>query len=348
MPFVTLVALVCGCGQPTTARDPTDHPPLLQITSQGGPVLAAPGLYSIVWSGDEALGARMDSFYAGMFSSDYWSSRLGEYGVGSGEARGVTVFTGAVPASVDEKTLGKLVDAHSGADWPALAGDGAYVLFLPVAASTPDACAQSLGYHGESPSKRLPFAAVLQCPGTPVSETASHEAAEVATDPHPHGPRGYIVNGVEIADACVGSPYSLNGTPVARLYSNLVAARGDQDPCGPAPDARPFFNVALLPSSVAVHTDAQGNGTADLSIEPFAYGDVGPIDWQVVANYGAPVDGIAFAPASGRANAGDTIAVHLTVGFGAPFTTMPLTVYATAHTTWQNAWYGSLTIDSQP
>src|SRR5581483_3337311 len=62
-------------------RDPTAHPPLFHLDAHGGPVLAAMELYTVVWKGDDALGAKVDAFHAAMLGSQYWTSRLGEYGV---------------------------------------------------------------------------------------------------------------------------------------------------------------------------------------------------------------------------------------------------------------------------
>jgi hypothetical protein len=344
-----LVTAVLGCA-PSTPRDPTDHPPLLQIPSLGGPVLASPSLYVIVWPGDDQAGATLDGFLSSTLTSDYWTSRLGEYGVGPGRSMGVTVSTGAEPPGVETTILGTLVDSHVGADWPSPdAANGALMLLVPSSLATPDNCALGAGYHTESPSRHIPYAMVLpSCPGVTVTETASHEAAELSTDPHPRSAPAFIAAGVEIADACVGSPYALAGTPVARLYSNQIAALGNQDPCGPAPDARPFFGAALSPGAVTVLIDGTGHGTGTFSVEPFSYGDAGPIDWVVVADYGKPTTGITFVPSSGRATAGDTVTVTIQIGPDALLKTLPLTAYSTAHQTWQNAWYGSLTVAPAP
>ncbi len=93
-----------------------------------------------------------------------------------------------------------------------------------------------------------------------------------------------------------------------RQYSNRAGTAGDQDPCLPVPWVRPFWGAALYPreQTIAVSKAPQ---TLQAWMEPFAYGDVGIIRWQVL--FGG--DGIHASPSSGIAQAGDTIPLRITV-----------------------------------
>src|SRR6185312_7555386 len=98
-PAVTL-ALVAGCGDhpqmmpppPDMARAPLDHPPLWRLTHGTGAVQAAPEIWTVVWQGDEAIGADTADFVDWMLHSDYWTGSLGEYGIGAGVSKGLVVI----------------------------------------------------------------------------------------------------------------------------------------------------------------------------------------------------------------------------------------------------------------
>src|SRR5258706_8323441 len=101
------------------SRDPTAHPPSLQMTNHGGSVLAAMELYTIVWQGDEPLGADVDAFHQAMLTSSYWTSRLGEYGVGVGSARGVLVIPSPPPSAIDDTQLAQMIVQNvASGTWP--------------------------------------------------------------------------------------------------------------------------------------------------------------------------------------------------------------------------------------
>src|SRR3954453_2167484 len=51
-------------------RDPTDPPPLPTMDYYGGPTLANPEVWTVVWQGDEALGEKTNLFIDWMLQSD--------------------------------------------------------------------------------------------------------------------------------------------------------------------------------------------------------------------------------------------------------------------------------------
>ncbi len=331
--------LLAGCGAPGAApadmaRGPTDHPPSWPVASKGGAVQPAAELYTVVWPGDEALGAATADFAAWMLGSDYWTRSLAEYGVGPGTSMGVVVLPSPAPATMtgdDIMALAKML-LQTGKVAP---GANTQVAFLPPPATTlttPDGvgCQDFAGYHGWLSSTAGPtaFSVNLRCRGEAgvaldqVTMVLSHEAAESATDPNPDAPTFIAVDPsptpYEIADLCnfnsgisVDVPADATHAErrywVQRLYSAQRAADGTKDPCVPLPWDRPYWNVALDPE-VMPRTTADPL-TFQARLDVFAYGDVGLVKWFAVS-----ADGSAHVtPSSGRANAGDTIPVTITL-----------------------------------
>jgi hypothetical protein len=337
---------------PAPSRDPKAHPPLFHLDAQGGPVLPAMELWTVVWKGDDALGAKVDAFHGAMLASDYWTSRLGEYGIGKGVAKGVIVLDTAAPATLDDSAMPGII---AGPKFPAANANTVFAFVVPpstlVTNQGENGCGQFGGYHFETP-KGVPYILDLQCDATMDTLTivASHEAAETATDPHPASHPAYYTQGTgEIADVCLGSPATLSTATdayaVTRLYSNTVAAAdGSEDPCGPSPPDRPFFDVAMVPSQIMVQTDLTGAGTTDLSLEPFSYGQVGPMKWQLLLNLGAGAPGIHVSQMAGSSQAGATVPLKVTVSADAQSGQYPFSILVTAKDGWESQWFGTLTI----
>jgi len=334
-PAVTL-ALVAGCGDhpqmmpapPDMARAPLDHPPLWRLTHGTGAVQAAPEIWTVVWQGDEAIGADTADFVDWMLHSDYWTGSLGEYGIGAGVSKGLVVIPSAAPALLGDAQLGKLAGmlVSSG---QVTANANTQVAFLPPPTTTVTAggiksCVDFLGYHSHNAgTDSVAYSVTARCdgaPGTPldqISDTLSHEAAEAATDPEPRSGIVDLSPGQqEVADLCEFGldapvdvpPDATHATArrywVQRLYSDMRAADGTVDPCLPLPWDHPYWNVALDPAVVPA---APGSPAGiDARLDVFAYGDVGTIKW-IASSAGADVE-----PAAGEAKAGDTIAVTVT------------------------------------
>jgi hypothetical protein len=320
-------------------RAPTDHPPLPVVSNHGGAIVAHPQVWTIVWKGDEDLGAAVDRFYAWMLVSDYWTSSLGEYGVGAGGSNGVIVLPGAAPATLQadalETTLAQL------AAQPAYAPQAGTVYSFVIPATTTlvesdgtQVCSFGDGYH-LSTAAGLHYAVNLQCGGgaDELHIVLSHELAELSTDAEPLANTAWLSDDPpgEIGDLCVGvnvtyDPMDDFGTEhyvVTRLWSARAAATGMSDPCVPAPTT-PWFGAAISPSSINVTLDPSGKGSALAAVEPFAYGPVGKIHWQLYSQ-----TGLTFSPSQGVNQAGDTIAIHIAVDGAFQAQPIPLFLFAT-------------------
>lgn len=329
-------ALVVGCGNdshpmmapPDMARAPLDHPPLWRVTHGTAAVQAAPEIYTVVWQGDEAIGAETADFVDWMLRSDYWTRSLVEYGIGAGVSKGLIVIPSAAPALLGDSELGTLAGmlVSSG---QVTANANTQVAFLPPPTTTVTAggiksCVDFLGYHSHNAGAgAVAYSVTSRCDGAAgqaidqITDTLSHEAVEAASDPTPRAGIVDLSPGQqEIADLCeFGLDAPIDVPPdathptarrywVQRIYSDARAADGTVDPCLPLPWDHPYWNVALDPPIVP---GAPGSSAAiDARLDVFAYGDVGTIKW-VASSTGADVQ-----PPAGEAKAGDTIAVTIT------------------------------------
>jgi hypothetical protein len=346
-------------------RDPTDHPPLPQLQDFGGGTIANIELWTVVWPGDEALGARVEQFHRWMVTSDYWTGSLAEYGVGAGKSNGLVVLPTQPPTTIDDNAFTTLI-AHMIQQGQIPTPNKNTVIMFIVPEKTQSTlggskgCQSYGGYHSETYDKGdYVYSVNLQCPGfssgspfDSLTDVLSHEAAEAASDPRPQSRPGWlntqIPDGSEIGDLCVGLDYTVTaegqdtqGNPgstsyvVTRLYSQKRAAAGVADPCVPAP-THPYFNVGVAPADWQVTV-----GTSTAAIEPYAFGDVGLIKWAFEGN---PGPGITVTPQSGSAHAGDTIPISVTVTSKASGGTYPVMVYTQSAKGGTNQWFSSITV----
>jgi hypothetical protein len=356
------------------ARDPTDHPPLLQMTYNGGPVLANMELWTVVWAGDEGIGQQVNDYVNWMFNkAEYWNGTLSEYNVGKGTAMGVIVLPTAKPATLDDAGVGPLVKSIiAGAPFNGTTTANTVISFV-IPTSTHSTmgggagCVDYDGYHAETrkatgSTTYVPYMVNVQCAGEGFDgfmETISHESSETATDPHPFTKPGYSSDGQpfggEISDLCnpLAAHYMAQraidgGTvldvtyAVARNWSNKAAAVGTSDPCVPAPAGHPYYNVAVNPSAPTFALPSDPNG-ADyyIQFEPYSFGDVGEIKWELL---GAPGTGITVSPDFGVNKAGDTIFVTVHVDKTAQSGTYAILLYAQAAQGGENYWTSPLTL----
>jgi hypothetical protein len=355
------------------ARDPSSHPALPLVDNGGGMVLAAPEIWTVVWPGDEALGAKVNEFMGWMLTSDYWTTSLGEYGVGAGIAKGVIVMPSAPPATIDDKdfkthvkTVISLLPEPTNANT-----DISFIIPVSIKSTMQggQGCTDYGGYHSQTrtasgATASVPYMVNLQCHygSTPLfdvlTEVLSHEAAESSSDPLPFSSPAWdnqsILIGGEIGDLCVDLTTTFNvdvtdadaGTSheayvVQRLYSQKIAAAGGKvDPCLPAPST-PYFNVGLDPSDSNITVDAtSGMGSVEIKVEPFAMGAVGPIKWTIF-----PIGtGVNADPDSGENSAGDTIRMNLTANTQAKGNDFPIVLEAELADGTINEWFGSVSV----
>ncbi len=358
-------------------RDPTDHPASWDVPNNGGPVLPNAEIYTIVWPGDEALGAQVDQFHSWMLGSTYWTGSLGEYGVGAGTAKGVIVLPTAAPKTIDDSAFGTLIKQSIASGlFPAPDKNTLFAFIVPKNTTSTlqgtTGCQEYGGYHAETQTAShsgvfVPYSVNLQCAGFAagsafdgLTDVLSHEAAEAATDPHPYTRPGWVSYevplGGEIGDLCVGLEVSESaaidvpdaGTDnlnylVTRLYSAKAAADGTTDPCVPAPN-HPYFNVAINPPAITVNVDSTGKGTLLVKVEPFAYGSVGTIKWALE---GQPGPGVTVKPTSGQGTAGDTTYMQIDVNGAQAGYPYPLSLYTQSANGGTNQWFSSITVMQQ-
>jgi hypothetical protein len=355
-------------------RDPTDHPQLPQVDNQHGPVLDGVQLWTVVWPGDEVLGARANTFTEWMLGSDYWVNSLNEYGVGRGKALGVLVLPNAAPASIDDSAFSNIIKDLIARGVVQYTPTTALAFIVPKGTTSTlqggQGCQDYGGYHSETRTVKggsdfIPYSVTLQCPVAPgvsdfdgVTQVLSHEGAEMATDPHPFTRPGWsnknIPDGSEIADLCVDLNVTIHGSvsdpdagvteadySVTRLYSQKAAAAGKSDPCVPVPTDVPYFNVGIEPPQLTIQTDTTGAGTFTAKIEPYAFGDVGMIRWRLESQ---PGPGVTVAPTHGTARAGQTVLMTVTVTAQAQRGDYTLMLTSHSDKGGDNEWFSSLTI----
>jgi hypothetical protein len=319
-----------GVTPPAEPRAATDHPSAWHVVERGGSVQASPRVYTVIWPGSEQIGQKVEPFVSWLVSSDYFTSALAEYGVGAGQSMGLIVMPTAAPATLADAELQAFVKqlVAAGEVDPRDDDNTQIAFIIPTTTTVIDldgeaTCDQILGYHS-SPSSSLPIIAydvIADCDPSAteldgLTKILSHEIAEAATDPYPR--TGFSDDSPaeqEVSDLCNDSenlPIAAASAPsgrywVQRQYSNAAAVAGDREPCLPLPWTRPYWGAALYPraQSTARSTSPQ---VVYAWMEPFAYGDVGPITWQIY-----PDDGVVAEPQAGASQAGDTIPIRLTI-----------------------------------
>lgn len=355
MRALVVVLFWFGCGAPAPSVDlgddlgPADlavgelvYP---QLVNHGGPVVAAMEIWTAVWGGDETLGDQLNGFYRDMFGTDYyWTGILGQYGVGKGRAMGKIVIPGPKPVTLAHDDIPVLA-ATLAAQLPGGVNSNSVVdIVIPTSTTLTGISDKIVGYHNHT-SGGVPFIVLTQRRanlGTPFDDLtyfASHEAAEVATNPT--SPAAWYDDALgsgagEIADVCnplAALIYAIGDGGVAptylvsRLYHNLAASQG-HDSCWQYPKGAPYFNMSVEPRQVAL---TAGIGTTTLHL--FSTGDVGDIVWSIE---GIPA-GVSVTPSGGTNRVGDSVDIRITARSGAD---IPLAVYSSsAKTTYSNVWW---------
>ncbi len=258
-----------------------------QIVSYGGPVMTAPRVVPVFYSGD-AYAAQLTSFAQKLGASTYWGKATGEYGVGKIGAGTAVTLTGAAPTSItDTQIKSFLATQLDGAHALGTPDTSAiYTIYYPTSTSvTLDgygaSCQAFLGYHNETTvgGKKVVYAVVPRCsPPSSMSQideltvTTSHELVEASTDPYPMTDPAYAIPDndhlvwalfplSELGDMCafnVGAnvkPLDL-GFMVQRSWSNL-SALGGHHPCAPGNDGETYF-IAVPELSDKVTIDFGG------------------------------------------------------------------------------------------
>ena len=277
-------------GSPSTTY-PAFMPFIPGVLDNGGPVLASPQIVTVTWTAD-TLHATWEAFGDDIGSTAYWKTTTSEYGVGpavSGATNHVEIAT-APPTAWSDTDIVSFVQTNASSTatsgWPAPNSNIVYVIYVPTSTSatfslhqgtgTIMACMNGTGgYHDNvnvSGFGDIAYAVVLQCgpEGLPVTDAASHELIEAATDPYPSDNPAYTgfndatymawdlfqtgsagLGQTEVGDMCETYFYpdsfgytdpTLGG--VQRTWST-VSAQGGHAPCVPA-ETTAYFNVTPL------------------------------------------------------------------------------------------------------
>ncbi len=255
------------------------------------PVLKNATLVTITYPGDSNR-ERLEAFSDGLGRSRFWSTAVSEYGVGPTRSD-ASLHVHLDASDLPRVSRGKVLDTDvvdfvvghaksEGSGWPARERETLYIIYVPksVALTTGDgsvgACDSYMGFHDESVSGKdhLLYTIVYEACGNgtldEVTDTASHEIAEAATDPWTSQDATLALSGFdddhlawslfnekaeENGDACEfydDANVTLGGDfpfRVQSLWSNKAALAGS-NPCVPAAPfeaASPaYFNVTPL------------------------------------------------------------------------------------------------------
>lgn len=270
--FVLLVLAACG-DSPSSTPDagppdampfhPAPHRAPPQVKSFGGPVITAPKVVPIWFTGDDNFRTGNDQFLTAFTATDQWAQMVGEYGVGPLTVAPDIVTSDPVPTATAELEpwLTSMSDGtHAG--WPVPDGNTIYTVFLPPGAVFDDEgssnCNDWYGFHWETrpaTGTGLIYAVIGRCTREVgnyfdwMTSIETHEFAEAATDPRFDTAPAFrdmdmahelyrILPGAEVGDMCEhmsSANARIVGTyKVQREWSNAAAA-ADRDPCVPAP-----------------------------------------------------------------------------------------------------------------
>jgi hypothetical protein len=276
------------------AAYPAPHPSMPQIPRHGGVVLRDPRIVTVTFPGD-ALRSKLEAFGDQVGELAWWGAIARSYGFGPARGAGHAAIATAPPAAMTFDEVEQWLAARIAAgEVPAPTDQTLYALYFPAATTVSFTAAQGggsscqafLGYHTSFDvtvgGQQVPtaYAVINRCGDLDqVTETASHEMAEAASDPHPldDARAGYVffedapwtVLGGENADMCAGvSGVTEAGWALTRVWSNEAAAIGQQ-PCVPAaPAATPYFNAGIVHELL---TAAPG-GTATTEVDCYSFG----------------------------------------------------------------------------
>ena len=307
-------------GLPAPTQPPTTHPPLMQETSYSSKsTIPAPEIYTIVWHGDDALGAQVNTFNTWMLGSDYWKTGMKDYGVGAGTPKGVIVLSDDPPTTIDDSALSQLIESSVGSDpaWPKTVDANTIFSFVANPKTTvtmggSQSCVVFDGYHSLTPNQGIPYLVNAYCldeqmnpDWSDLTVTMSHEAAEAASDwdlahNHVYAKNGNqsvpMLGGGEIGDMCL----SLNATiaanattnyTVQRLYSQTAAVANNTEPCLPPDTGTEWFGAGWVMTQtnaelVSITRNSQTKtGTATVKVEAWEMDpSFGPIGFYVVGS----------------------------------------------------------------
>jgi hypothetical protein len=238
------------------------HAPFPQLPGNARRVLSPATIVSI-FASNETFPNELTSFGDALVASAWWKTATKDYGLTTATHVAVRSTEAITTSPVTQASM----DAYIGrviarGEAPAPTTQTMYLLYLPpgIADAGNPQCTKHGGYHTTGAGGRF-WGVAIRCPlaNTGLSELeyltviASHEIAEMATDPQPG--QGYTLNLLtsitqspwastegEVGDMCVGTRTFEGSWTYQRSWSNSAAAAGG-DPCVPAVSA-PYYNVS--------------------------------------------------------------------------------------------------------
>lgn len=316
---------------------PAPHPSMPQIPRHGGTVLHDPRIVTVTFP-DDALAEKIQAFDDQVGQLAWWGTVAQSYGFGPAQGGGHVAVADAPPQAMTDADVEQWLSARiADGTLPAPTDQTLYALYYPATTTISfrdiegggGSCQMFLGYHTAVEvtvaGQQIPvaYAVVNRCGGLDqVTETASHELAEAASDPHPldSARAGFVflednawtVLGGENADMCAGvRGVTEAGWALTRVWSNDAAAIGNQ-PCVPAPPGgEPYFNAGVVHESLVVAPGA----TASTEVDCYSFGPLSaPMTLSAEANGGS---GMRFAFDRKTCKNGDKVTMTVT----APATT---------------------------
>ena len=311
-----------------------------QIPNNGGVVLKAPVIVTVTFPGD-ALQAKEQQFDAEVGGLKWWSTVHDSYGVGAATSGGNVVIADPPATAMTANELEQwLQDRITDGTLPAPTDQMIYALYFPITTTVTfdpnqgggSLCQEFLGYHSSisamTPGGVVPtaYAVIGQCGDIDsVTETASHEFTEAATDPHPINGKPafvYLKNspwttlGGEDGDMCSGvSGVVENGWALTRVWNNPNAAEGNQ-PCVPVPDPvngqlLPYFNAGIVHDTLK----AAPGETVSTEVDCYSFGPL-PGDMTLVGQAFSKKN-LTFSFDKDTCKNGDVVTMSITVSASA-------------------------------
>lgn len=312
---------------------PAPHPPMPQIPTHGGEVLHDPVIVSVTFPGDE-LADRIAAFGEEVGGLDWWRAAVSPYGAGPSRSGGHVAVREAPGSSLSDSDVEDwLVKKLDDGTLPPPTDQSLYTLYYPASTTvtfedgsgSAASCQTFLGYHSAVVYKdlRVAYAVINRCGDLDqVTETASHEFAEAASDPHPltTDSLGYMLLasnawtllGGENADMCAGvSGVTEKGWALTRVWNNENAAAGQQ-PCLPVVnDGAPFFNAGIVKDTMS----ASAGTTVTTEVQCYSFGPLpNPMSLEIQTTGRT---GLRFALDRKSCRNGDKVTMSITVPAGA-------------------------------
>jgi hypothetical protein len=307
------------------------HADFPQIPNHGQGSIGSPQLVTVTF---QSASTALHSFGDFVVGSQWLTTVGADYGVGLGSHLAAVTLDIAAPSHTTEGQVGQLLldlIRDGGLPPPGLPDGGGnpmaiYMVGLPagtsatfgggpVCGSVGDGTSIG-GFHWSASGNQLkfPFAVIPTCAGesaAEITEAASHEFIEAATDPFPNNgwilsdgtsPWSYLPG--EVGDFCNLETTVEGTTTLQRIYSNSAATAGGS-PCVPLPDS-PYYGVTATPPATTI---AAGS-TVAIQLDAWSQQAVPPwhLGWSELGDFNA-------APVLGMTSVqnGDQTTLSLTV-----------------------------------